>query len=41
MHPDPPLGPEETNVINEILALAGVAGVIDIVTPRTYASRVT
>ncbi len=41
MHPDPPLGPEESSVIAELLALAGVADVIDIVTPRTLASRVT
>ena len=39
MHPDPPLGPEEASVIDELFKVAGVHGMIDIFTPRTYASR--
>jgi hypothetical protein len=40
MHPDPPLGPDEAAVIDDLAVLAGFQpGVIDVVTPRTYASR--
>lgn len=41
MHPDPPLGPEEVRVIDELLEVASSAGKVDIVTPRTYGSRTT
>lgn len=41
MHPDPPLGPEEVRVIDELLEVASSASKVDIVTPRTYESRVT
>ena len=40
MHPDPPLGPEEVRVIDELLEVASSASKIDIVTPRTYESRI-
>lgn len=39
MHPDPPLGPEEVRVIDELFEVASSANKVDIVTPRTYASR--
>ena len=39
VHPDPPLGPDEQTVIDQLFAVAGVDGSIDIVTPRTFASR--
>ena len=41
MHPDPPLGPEETRVLSELFEVAGVRDAVDIVTPRTYMSRAT
>lgn len=39
MHPDPPLGPRERGVILEICELAGYTNLVDILTPRTFASR--
>jgi hypothetical protein len=39
MHPDPPLGPRERQVIVEMCELAGFADNIDILTPRTFATR--
>jgi hypothetical protein len=39
IHPDPPLGPRERDVIVDLCRLAGVGGDIDVLTPRTYASR--
>ncbi|MGY1846093.1 toll/interleukin-1 receptor domain-containing protein [Blastococcus sp. SYSU DS1021] len=39
MHPDPPLGPRETDVIVELCALAGFTEDVDILTPRTFANR--
>jgi hypothetical protein len=39
MHPDPPLGNAEWAVISELLEVAGMPHVVDIVTPRTFASR--
>ncbi len=39
MHPEPPLGPEENNVINQLLQAAGIKAQIEVETPRTYASR--
>jgi hypothetical protein len=39
MHPDPPLGPKERAVIVELCELAGLTGEIDILTPRTFATR--
>jgi hypothetical protein len=39
VHPDPPLGPEEEKVIKEILALGGIDEQVDVLTPRTLASR--
>ncbi len=39
MHPDPPLGPDEANVIDQLAEVARIPGGIDVVTPRTYASR--
>ena len=41
MHPDPPLGPEEAKALRELFELAGVRDAVDVVTPRTYTSRVT
>ena len=40
MHPDPPLGPEEARVIDDLAVLSGFeSGAIDVVTPRTFSSR--
>ena len=39
MHPDPPLGPEESNVIHQLFLVAGIRAQIEVETPRTYASR--
>ena len=39
IHPDPPLGPDENLVIEEICAIAGLPGLVDVLTPRTFASR--
>jgi hypothetical protein len=39
MHPDPPLSPTETGVIRDLCKIAGLAGTLDILTPRTFAMR--
>lgn len=39
MHPDPPLGPDEYHVIEQLFEVAGTAAGVDVVTPRTYVSR--
>lgn len=38
LHPDPPLGPEECSVLDEVAILNGVPGV-DTMTPRLLAAR--
>lgn len=37
IHPDPPLGPREKNVIEELCELAGFTEDVDVLTPRTFA----
>jgi hypothetical protein len=39
MHPDPPLGPEEKHALQQIAAIGGYHGTVDILTPRTLAAR--
>lgn len=39
MHPDPPLGPKERDVLVELCSLAGFDANVDVLTPRTFASR--
>lgn len=39
MHPDPPLGPQERELVTQLCALAGFASSVDILTPRTFATR--
>ncbi len=39
LHPDPPLGPEERDVLDRITRLSGRRGGVDIVTPRLLAAR--
>lgn len=39
MHPDPPLGPQERAVILDLCEMAGLTGDLDILTPRTFATR--
>lgn len=39
LHPDPPLGPDEKIVLDQILEVAGVNGKLDIMTPRLLAAR--
>ena len=40
LHPDPPLGPEERHVLEEIAIIAGTrGGVLDVLTPRLLAAR--
>jgi len=39
LHPDPPLGPEEKNTLQELLSLAGINGRLDVMTPRLLAAR--
>lgn len=39
MHPDPPLGPRERDIVTELCALAGFDKSVDILTPRTFATR--
>jgi hypothetical protein len=39
LHPDPPLGPEERAVLQELLSLAGIASALDVMTPRLLAAR--
>lgn len=39
IHPDPPLGPKEREVVTELCALAGFTTNVDVLTPRTFAAR--
>lgn len=39
LHPDPPLGPREQQVLVDLCHLAGFTGDVDVLTPRTFASR--
>jgi hypothetical protein len=39
MHPDPPLGPKERQVILDLCQVAGLSGTLEILTPRTHATR--
>jgi hypothetical protein len=39
LHPDPPLGPDERRVLDEMLAFAGMPGKLDVMTPRQLAGR--
>lgn len=39
IHPDPPLGPKERDVIVELCELAGFTDNVDVLTPRTFAAR--
>jgi hypothetical protein len=39
LHPDPPLGAAESAVIADLLNVAGLPEVVEILTPRTFASR--
>lgn len=39
MHPDPPLGPQERQVMLEFCEIAGLSGTLEILTPRTHATR--
>ncbi|WP_448072989.1 hypothetical protein [Georgenia yuyongxinii] len=39
IHPDPPLGPAERAVIDDLCQLAGFDTRVDILTPRTFAAR--
>lgn len=39
IHPDPPLGPAERRVADELCALAGFDAKVDVLTPRTFAAR--
>lgn len=39
MHPDPPLGPQERDVVKSLCSLAGFTDSVEILTPRTFATR--
>lgn len=39
IHPDPPLGPKEREVVVELCELAGFSDTVDVLTPRTFAAR--
>ncbi|WP_179467388.1 toll/interleukin-1 receptor domain-containing protein [Mycolicibacterium vinylchloridicum] len=39
IHPDPPLGPKERDVVIELCSLAGFNENVDVLTPRTFAAR--
>jgi hypothetical protein len=39
IHPDPPLGPAERTLIDELCKLAGFDTRVDVLTPRTFAAR--
>jgi hypothetical protein len=39
LHPDPPLGPEERRVLDQIAELVGIHGGLDIMTPSMFAAR--
>lgn len=39
LHPDPPLGPDERAVLEDLAAFGGLKGKLDLLTPRLLASR--
>jgi hypothetical protein len=39
LHPDPPLGPDESATLQQIVELADPGNTLDVLTPRTLASR--
>ena len=39
MHPDPPLSPTEMAIIIDLCEIIGLTGTLDILTPRTFATR--
>ena len=39
VHPDPPIGPDEFTVLNQIVQLGGLPNPLDVVTPRQLAAR--
>jgi hypothetical protein len=39
LHPDPPLGPDEKLILDQMFALTGLTGKLDIMTPRLLAAR--
>jgi hypothetical protein len=39
LHPDPPLGHAEVDAIDDVLEIAGLANLVEILTPRTFANR--
>jgi hypothetical protein len=39
LHPDPPLGNAEVDAISDVLAVGGLLDLVEILTPRTFASR--
>ena len=39
LHPDPPLGPDERAVLEQILSFGGLGGRLDVMTPRQLAAR--
>ena len=39
LHPDPPLGPDEKAVLEQMLAMSGLDGKLDVMTPRQLAAR--
>ena len=39
LHPDPPLGHAEVDAIGDVLAVANLIDLVEILTPRTFASR--
>lgn len=39
LHPDPALGPDERDVLEQILSLGGLPGKMDVMTPRQLAAR--
>jgi hypothetical protein len=41
VHPDPPIGPDELSVLDQIVRLGGVRNPLDVVTPRQLAARPT
>ncbi len=39
LHPDPPLGPDERAVLEQMLSFGGLGGKLDVMTPRQLAAR--
>jgi hypothetical protein len=39
LHPDPPLGPDEKQVLDQIALIGGLDAPLDILTPRSLAAR--